>query len=141
MRQVLADSVSEPRFRSVVLASFASTAVVLVAMGILGVLAYSVGRRTREIGIRMALGAQRVDVVRLVVAEALAMTAIGVAIGGLAAAALTRLLTRFLFEVRPLDPAIFAAAAVALAAVALVSAYLPARRAASVDPLIALRIE
>ena len=89
----------------------------------------------------MALGAQRVDVVRLVVRESLVMAGVGVAVGAAASSALTRLLTRFLFEVRPLDGSMFAAAAVMLTAIALVAAYVPARRATSVDPLIALRSE
>jgi putative ABC transport system permease protein len=137
MQQVLSDSVSEPRFRSVVFGSFAAVALMLVGIGILGVLAHSVARRTREIGVRMALGAQRVDVVR----HALAMTIAGVVLGGVGAAALTRLLTSFLFEVRPLDATTFAAAAVLLVGVALVASYVPARRASSVDPVVALRSE
>jgi len=141
MRQVLSDSVSEPRFRSVVFGSFAIVALVLVAIGILGVLAHSVTRRTREIGVRMALGAQRVDVLNLVVRQALAMTIAGVALGAIGAAALTRLLASFLFEVRPLDPATFASAAALLVGVALAASYVPARRASSVDPVVALRAE
>jgi len=141
MRQVLSDSVSEPRFRSVVFGSFAIVALVLVAIGILGVLAHSVTRRTREIGVRMALGAQRVDVLSLVVRQALAMTIAGVALGAIGAAALTRLLASFLFEVRPLDPATFASAAALLVGVALAASYVPARRASSVDPVVALRAE
>jgi putative ABC transport system permease protein len=141
MQQVLSDSVSEPRFRSVVFGGFAAVALMLVGIGILGVLAHSVARRTREIGVRMALGAQRVDVLRLVVRHALAMTIAGVVLGGVGAAALTRLLTSFLFEVRPLDATTFAAAAVLLVGVALVASYVPARRASSVDPVVALRSE
>jgi len=141
MRQVLSDSVSEPRFRSVVFGSFAIVALVLVAIGILGVLAHSVTRRTREIGVRMALGAQRVDVLSLVVRQALAMTIAGVALGAIGAAALTRLLASVLFEVRPLDPATFASAAALLVGVALAASYVPARRASSVDPVVALRAE
>src|SRR6185295_6621404 len=107
MQQVVSDSVSEPRFRSVVFGSFAAAALALVGVGILGVLAHAVSRRTREIGMRMALGAQRADVLRLVVRQALAMTVAGVVLGAIAAAALTRLLASFLFDVRPLDPGTF----------------------------------
>jgi putative ABC transport system permease protein len=141
MRTLLGDSVSEPRFRSTVLGLFASAALVLVGTGMLGVLAYSVARRTREIGLRMALGAQRTGVLRLVVGQALGMTAAGLGAGLLAALALTRLLDRFLFDVRPADPATFAAAALLLMCAALVASYVPARRAATVDPLTALRSE
>jgi len=141
MEELQATSVSEPRFRSVVLATFAATALALVAIGILGVLAYTVTRRTREIGVRMALGAQRVDVVGLVVRQALGMTAIGVIIGAIAAAWLVRLLERFLFGVRALDAPSFIAAAIVLVGVALVASYVPARRATKLDPLIALRAE
>jgi putative ABC transport system permease protein len=141
MRQVLSDSVSEPRFRSVVFASFAAVALALVGIGILGVLAHSVTRRTREIGVRMALGAQRVDVLRLVVRHAIVLTIEGVVLGAIGATALTRLLTAFLFEVRPLDPSTFAAAAAILIGVAVVASCVPARRASSVDPVVALRAE
>ena len=141
MQQVVSDSVSAPRFRSVVLGSFATVALALVGIGILGVLGHSVTRRTREIGMRMALGAQRVDVLRLVVRQALAMTMAGVVLGAIAATALTRLLASFLYEVRPLDLETFAAAAVTLVAVALVASYVPARRACGVDPMVALRSE
>jgi putative ABC transport system permease protein len=141
MRNLLGDSVSEPRFRSTVFGLFAAVALALVATGILGVLAYSVARRTREIGLRMALGAQRNAVLRHVVGQALRMTAAGLAVGVVAALALTRLLSRFLFDVRPLDPATFVAAAVVLASAAIVASYVPARRAATVDPLTAIRCE
>ena len=141
MEELQAASVSEPRFRSIVLATFAAAALTLVAIGILGVLAYAVTRRTREIGVRMALGAQRVDVVGLVVREALTMTTIGVGIGALAAVGLTRLLERFLFGVKPLDVTSFAAAATVLAIVAVAASYFPARRASRLDPLVALRME
>jgi predicted permease len=141
MRDVLGDSVAEPRFRSAVLGAFAGTAVALVATGILGILAYSVTRRTREIGVRMALGAQRGGVLRLVIAQALRMMVAGLAVGLIAALALTRLLSNFLFDVRPTDPATFVAASLVLVGAALIASYLPARRAATIDPLIALRSE
>jgi putative ABC transport system permease protein len=141
MQALLGDSVSEPRFRSTVLGLFAAAAVILVATGMLGVLAYSVARRTREIGLRMALGAQRIGVLRLVVGQALRMALAGLAVGLVAALALTRLLTRFLFDVQPTDPATFFAAAIVLMCSALLASYVPARRAATVDPLTALRTE
>jgi putative ABC transport system permease protein len=112
-----------------------------VGIGILGVLAHAVTRRTREIGMRLALGAQRIDVLRLVVRHALAMTVAGVVLGAIAATALTRLLATYLYDVRPLDPETFAAAAVTLVAIALVASYVPARRASGVDPMVALRSE
>jgi putative ABC transport system permease protein len=141
MQELLASSVSEPRFRSVVLGGFASAALALVAVGILGVLAYGVTRRTREIGVRMALGAQRVDVLRLIVRHAVGMTLIGVTAGLIGSIALTRLLTSYLFDVRPIDPATFVAASFILVGVSLAASYVPARRATRVDPLIALRSE
>ena len=141
MEELLADSVSEPRFRSVALGGFAAMALVLVGSGILGVLAYSVSRRTREIGVRMAIGAQRIDVLALVVRQALVMTAAGLVLGLAGAAAMTRLLTRFLFEVRPTDPMTFAGVSLVLIVAALVASYVPARRASSVDPLVALRLD
>jgi putative ABC transport system permease protein len=141
LQTLLGDSVSEPRFRSAVFGLFATAALVLVATGILGVLAYSVARRTREIGVRMALGAQRGAVLRHVVGQALWMTAAGLAVGLVAALALTRLLSRFLFDVRPSDPVTFVAAAMVLTSAAILASYVPARRAATVDPLTALRSE
>jgi predicted permease len=141
MENLVASSVAEPRFRSAVLTAFATAALLLVASGILGVLAYAVTRRTREIGVRMALGAQRGDVLRLVMWHALRMTIAGVAVGLAASVGLTRALTRYLYEVRPTDPLSLAAAAVLLLAVALVAIYVPARRAVRVEPLTALRAE
>jgi putative ABC transport system permease protein len=141
LRNLLDDSVSEPRFRTALVGGFAAIALTLVATGILGVLAYSVTRRTREIGVRMALGASRGDVLRLVLGQALTLSLAGTAIGLVAAAGLTRLLRSFLFDVRPTDPLTFLGASVLLIVVALVASYLPARRATRVDPLIALRAE
>jgi putative ABC transport system permease protein len=141
MDKLVATSVAEPRFRGAVLTVFATAALLLVASGILGVLAYAVARRTREIGVRMALGAQRVDVLRLVMGHALRMTLAGVALGLAGSIGLTRVLTRYLYEVRPTDLLSLAAASVLLLAVALVAIYLPARRAIRVDPLTALRAE
>ncbi len=141
MENLVTTSVAEPRFRSAVLTVFATAALLLVATGILGVLAYAVTRRTREIGVRMALGAQRADVLRLVLRHALAMTVAGVTLGLIASIGLTRLLARFLYEVTPTDPLSLAAASALLLAVAMVAIYVPARRAVRVEPLTALRAE
>jgi putative ABC transport system permease protein len=141
LSDLLSDSVSEPRFRTVVVGAFAGVALALVAIGIMGVLAYLVTQRTREIGLRMALGADRVQVVGLVLRQTLTMSAVGVAIGLAAAAALTQLLRGYLFDVQPTDPMTFAGAAVLLVGVALLASYVPARRATDVDPLVALRSE
>jgi putative ABC transport system permease protein len=141
MESLVAGSVSEPRFRALILTSFASAALMLVGTGILGVLAYAVARRTREIGVRMALGAQPGDVFRLVVRHAFTMTAIGVTFGLAGAVALTRVLRRYLYEIEPSDPIALTAAALMLLVVAAAAIYVPARRATAVDPLIALRAE
>jgi putative ABC transport system permease protein len=141
MAALLSDSVSEPRFRAVLVGSFAVSALALIAIGMLGVLAYVVARRTREIGVRMALGAQRVDVVGLVVAQALTMTLAGIAIGAPLAYVVMGLLARFLFQVSSHEPAVFVGTGLALCLLALAASYLPARRASSVDPLVALRTE
>lgn len=141
MENLVTTSVAEPRFRSAVLMVFATAALLLVATGILGVLAYAVARRTREIGVRMALGAQRADVLRLVLRHALRMTIAGVALGLAASVGLTRVLTSYLYEVAPTDLFSLAAASVVLLAVALVAIYVPARRAVRVEPLTALRAE
>ena len=140
MRERLTDAVTQPRFRTLLLGLFAGIALVLAAVGIFGVMSYSVTQRTQEIGVRMALGAGRREVVWLVVRQAMLLTVTGVAVGLLAASARTRLLTSLLFEVSATDPAAFLAISLFLAAVALL-AYLPARRATRVDPMVALRYE
>ena len=141
MRELLAFSVSTPRFRGVVFISFAVTALMLVMTGIVGMLTYAVSRRTREIGLRMALGARPSQVLRLIVRRALAMTIAGLILGTAAAAVFSRMLAGYLFEVVPLEPSVFAAAALVVIVLAVAAAYLPARRAARVDPLLALRAE
>jgi ABC-type antimicrobial peptide transport system permease subunit len=118
---------------------FASIALVLAATGIYSVLSQSVAQRTQEIGIRMALGADARSVIALMLGTAMRSVAAGVAVGVLIGVAAVRLLTAFLFGVKPLDPAAFAAAAGVLIGVALLAAYVPARRASRVDPLVALR--
>ncbi|MGA8142318.1 MAG: ABC transporter permease [Candidatus Acidiferrales bacterium] len=132
---------AETRSYTLLLAIFAALAMSLAAIGIYGVMAYAVTQRTHEIGIRLALGAQRKDVFNLVVGRGLWIALAGVAIGLAGTLALTRVLTGLLFEVAPTDPAILAGVSVALAAVALLACYLPARRAMRVDPMVALRYE
>jgi putative ABC transport system permease protein len=141
MDQIVSNSLSRPRLYAVLLGMFAGIAVTLAAIGIYGVMAYSVAQRTREIGIRMALGAQRAQVVRLVLRQGIALTAIGTVIGLCTAAAVTRYLQTMLFGLTPLDPSTFAAVALLFSAVAIVASYVPARYATRVDPLIALRCD
>ena len=121
------------------IALFGALALALAAVGIYGVIAYAVSLRTREVGIRMALGAERRDVLGMLLRTGAALTGTGLAAGFLASLALTRLLASLLFEVRSIDLATSAAVAMLLSIVALLASYLPARRAASVDPMIALR--
>jgi ABC-type antimicrobial peptide transport system permease subunit len=120
---------------------FAVLALVLAGIGIYGVLSYMVGQRTREIGVRIALGAQRFDVLRLVMKNGAQMTFIGLLIGLAAALGLTRLMRSMLFGVKPSDPLTFVAVAALLGAIAMLACYVPARRAMKVDPIEALRQE
>jgi putative ABC transport system permease protein len=139
--QLLAAPLARPRFSATLLGLFAGIALVLAAVGIYGVMATFVRQRTRDIGVRMALGARAGDVVRLVLRQGLGMAGAGAAIGLLAALLGTRALASILFEVRPTDPATLLGVAGLLLAVALLASYLPARRAARVDPIVALRAE
>jgi predicted permease len=137
----LSASVAAPRFRTLILGLFSAIALALAAVGIFGVISYSVSRRTREIGIRIALGASRASVRRLVIGESARLVFFGLAAGIPAALVLTRFLSTLLFDVRPADPLTFVGVAVLLALVALAAAYIPARRAMRVDPMVALRYE
>jgi len=141
LEQVRSISVAPQRFNLSLFGLFAVLALVLAAVGIYGVMAYSVAERTREIGIRMALGAQRGNVVKLVLAQGVRHAALGVFLGLAGAFALTRLMASLLYGVRPTDPITFAGVTLLLAGVALLACYLPARRAMRVDPIIALRFE
>ena len=141
MNRLVASSLARERFYAVMLGVFAGVAGLLAAIGIYGVLAYAVIQRTQEIGIRMALGAQRAEVVALVLRKGLVLTGIGIALGLVGAAAGTRFLQGMLFGITPLDPRTFLAVSLMFAFVAALACYLPARRAANVDPMVALRCE
>jgi predicted permease len=141
MSDVIADSLAERRFSMILFGVFAVLALVLSSVGIYGVVSYIAAQRTQEIGIRMALGAQRVDVLRIVLGEGAKMTAVGVVIGLLVALGLTRLMAKLLFGVSATDPFTFGAVSSLLVIVALAACYIPARRAMRVDPIVALRHE
>ncbi len=141
MDEVVQASVAAPKFRTLLLGLFGFTALLLGVIGIYGVMSYSVNQRTREIGIRMALGAGRTQVVASVLREGLVLTLTGLAIGIIGAVTVTRLLSGMLYEVRPLDPLTFVAVSIVLSVVSLLANCLPARRAAKVDPMVALRYE
>ena len=141
MEQLVASSLTRQRFYAILLGLFAAIAAVLGAIGIYGVLAYAVGQRTQEIGIRMALGAKRGAVLRLVLGRGVVLMTSGIVLGLAGALGLTRYLSGMLYDLTPLDPATYIAVAIAFALVALVASYLPARRATRVDPVVALRHE
>ena len=141
MTDALSDSVAQPRFYALLLGSFATIALVIAALGIYGVISYTVSQRTRELGIRIALGAQRERVLRLVIGQGLTLTVVGVVLGVAGAYLLTRLIASLLFGVTAADSATFVAVAIVFLVVACLASYLPARRAAGVDPIIAMRAE
>jgi len=141
MSDIVSRCVARPTFNALLMGVFAALAIVLTSVGIYGVLSFHVARRTQEIGIRMALGASRANVLRMVVGEGVALVTAGIGIGLAGALALTRFLSSLLFGVEPRDPLTFAAVSLLLAVVALLAAYIPAQRAANVDPIVALRYE
>jgi putative ABC transport system permease protein len=141
MTDLVATTTAEPQFQTRLIAIFSMLALVLAAIGVYGVLACAVAERTREIGIRMALGAEKSDITRMILRRSLHLVTVGVALGIAGAGAVTRVLAKFLFEVKPTDLPTFLVVAALLVAVALLSGWLPAQRATRVDPLIALRWE
>jgi putative ABC transport system permease protein len=141
LEQALADSIAPRRFNMLLLGIFAGIAVLLAAVGIYGVMSYAVTQRTQEIGVRMALGARQDEVVRMVVKQGMGVIAVGVVVGLAAALALTRLMAGLLYEVNPSDPQTFTVVCVALGGAALLACWIPARKAARVDPVVALRYD
>ncbi|MPY87586.1 MAG: FtsX-like permease family protein [Luteitalea sp.] len=141
MEQLVATTIARPRVYAVLLGTFAAVAVALAASGVFGIIAYSVTQRTREIGIRIALGAQRSNVMGLVLRQSTILATIGMTLGLAASAALTRSLEGMLFGLTPLDPTTLVAVSLIFGLVATLAAFVPARRATRVDPLVALRHE
>ncbi len=141
MNDLLSETVAQPRLQTGLLSLFAGVALLLAAVGLYGVLAYAVTQRQREIGVRLALGAQQRDVLTLVIGQGMKLALAGVALGIVAALGLTRVIRSLLYDVKPTDPATFALVSLLLVAVALLASWLPARRAAKVDPMEALRYE
>ena len=139
--QLLDNEVAQRRVQTVLLGSLAALALVLACIGIYGVLSYVVTQRTQEIGVRVALGAAANDILRTVAAQGMKLTAIGIAAGIMLSLILTRLLVSLLFGVKATDPLTYLAAIAVFATVALLACYIPARRAAKVDPMVALRYE
>jgi predicted permease len=141
MQDVVNGSVGSRKFPAILLGGFAAMALALAAVGIIGVVSYSVTQRTREIGIRMALGAARTDVLKLILSGSMVWVAVGIALGIMASLGLTRLLGTLLYGVKPGNPLVLGSVSFVLASVALLASYIPARRAAKVDPMVALRYE
>ncbi|RPI56670.1 MAG: FtsX-like permease family protein [Acidobacteria bacterium] len=141
VEETLAKRVEDPRFRALLFAAFSVLAVCLAMAGVYGVLAYSVQQRSNEIGLRMALGASRSSVLRLIVGEGITLACIGLALGLAGAVAATRLLTTLLFEVRPLDVEVYLGVVVLLGVVTSIAGYIPARRAAGFNPIDVLKTE
>jgi putative ABC transport system permease protein len=141
MSDIVADSLVRPRFLSMLLGAFSAIALSLAAIGIYGVMAYSVAQRTQEIGVRVALGATTRNVLSMVVGEGLKMTVFGLAVGLTGAVLLTRVMASLLFEVSATDPLTFVMVGISLTVVGLLACFVPARRAAKVDPMVALRYE
>jgi ABC-type antimicrobial peptide transport system permease subunit len=141
MERVLSRETAYPRFRAVLLGSFAGLALLLAVVGLYSVLAQLVTQRTQEIGLRVALGAQQNDVLRMVMRQALRLTGIGLAVGIVASLGLTKYLASLLFGIQRTDPATFGGVSLILIAAALLAAYIPARRACRIDPAVALRTE
>ena len=134
-------TLAQPRFNMMLLGCFAGVAMILAAIGIYGVIAYSVAQRTKEIGIRMALGAQRIDMLTMILRQSFTVIGIGLLAGLLGGLAVTRLMSSLLYGVSPTDLSIYAIVTVLLSAAALVATWFPARRAMTVDPIVALRYE
>jgi ABC-type antimicrobial peptide transport system permease subunit len=141
MENIIHDSTGSRRFPMLLLSAFSLLALVLAAIGIVGVVGHSVAQRTREIGIRRALGAKTVDVLRLMVSGSMAWVFVGLGIGVAGSVGLTRLMTGLLYNVRPFDPAVLGLVSLVLAVVALLASYLPARKATKIEPMVALRWE
>jgi putative ABC transport system permease protein len=139
--QLMETSTAQPRFRTVLLGSFAGVALLLSAVGIYGVMAYAVSRRTREIGIRIALGARSEDMLKLIFGQSMTLTLLGVLLGLAGAFAVTRVMNSLLFGVTSTDPFTFTGVTLLLCGVALLASYIPARRAMRVNPMVALREE
>jgi putative ABC transport system permease protein len=141
MEELVQGSVAQPRFRALLLAVFAGLALLLAAVGLYGVISYSVTQRANELGVRAALGAQTADILKLVMSHGARLAAIGLGIGLVLALGFARALSRMLFGVGALDPITFGATAIVILALALVASYLPALRATRIDPVVALREE
>jgi putative ABC transport system permease protein len=141
LEQRIGTTLAQPRFNMMLLGTFAGVAMILAAIGIYGVIAYSVAQRTREIGIRMALGAQRADMLRMILRQSLSIVGIGLAVGLISALAMTRLMATLLYGVSANDVSTYAIVLLLLGGAALLASYFPARRAMQVDPMVALRYE